>query len=329
MPCNSRLIILLILTSLISACSDAPSDKQLEAQNSNAKVENKTEQSKATPITSDSSQLFHSINKLSQEKFTELQSCARNFEQEAITWSKQPSSSLLLTLQASWLECHNLYLSTRLFRIWPRSLEILHPELDVPQTSPKLIHSSQSRIDHYPLIPGYLDSVPGYPLSGLIHSDIELNESTLHQEHQLGDSSYVTLGFHALAFMLFGGEGGPTRLATDFEPLSSSNKEASKRRRTRYVLLLCQILLRDIEKLSEAWLDKDSFYPNRLLELSEKQLKESLSQASEVELEAVTQIQQALNNESARFSHDNATSLKERKLLAQEVIALLLLNEQD
>ena len=240
--------------------------------------------------------------------------------------SRGPTEAQLLSLQNTWLDCHNSYLSTRLFRIWPRSLEIHHPELDVSQSNPELIHSNHSRIDQHPLIPGYLDSVPGYPLSGLIHSDIELNESVLHQEHQLGDPAYVALGFHALKFMLYGEEGSLKRLVTDFAPLSSSSKDISKRRRTRFVLLLSQLLLADIEKLSEAWLKESDFYPDQLIKRSEKELKTSLSQVSEVELEAVKQIQQALNKESARLSHDNTTSLKERQLLAQEVAALLLLN---
>ena len=61
------------------------------------------------------------------------------------------------------------------------------------------------RINAWPLLGGYLDSVPEYPQSGLVHDiDFELTPSLLLNQNGYMDEYYVTLGYHALEFLLWG-----------------------------------------------------------------------------------------------------------------------------
>ena len=180
-------------------------------------------------------------------------------------------------------------------------------------------------MDQHPIIPGYLDSVTGYPLSGLIHSDIELSATSLNQEHQLGDKAYAALGFHALEFMLFGEKGGRARSAEDFSPSAAeiSAPHSAKRRRTQFISLLATVLVEDIRTLISSWNGDGAYYPEAFATYPIEELNTSLKQVSEVELEAVEQIQRALSDSSTQGIHDNKETLQTRKEIAEQVLDIL------
>ena len=110
------------------------------------------------------------------------------------------------------------------------------------------------RIDAHPLLPGYLDTVYGYPYSGLIHSDIPLTLANLYQEFQLGDPAYVTLGFHALEVMLKGSD--QERKLSDFaklKALQEKHETDPELRRSLYSNLLAEQIRQDIFQLPANW----------------------------------------------------------------------------
>lgn len=66
------------------------------------------------------------------------------------------------------------------------------------------IHDDRDPVDAHPMLPGYLDQVPGYPQSGLVYSEVPMTPAFLRGEHQSTDFYYLTLGFHPLETMLWG-----------------------------------------------------------------------------------------------------------------------------
>ena len=111
-----------------------------------------------------------------------------------------------------------------------------------------------NRIAPYPIAPGYLDSINGYPYSGLIHDfSVPISRDTLRNQHQLTGNSEVLLGLHAQEFFLFG-EGG-TRTAADFiqqtqdtEQLSAHQRPENRRR--TFLRLNSRLLCDDMQTLS-------------------------------------------------------------------------------
>ena len=94
--------------------------------------------------------------------------------------------------------------------------------------------AASNRIDAYPVLPGYLDQVPGYPASGLVHSEVPLDFDTLIEAHQSIDLYYGVLGFHPLEFMLWGmpdGTGAPSRQPDQFLPRGGENTVPASTRR--------------------------------------------------------------------------------------------------
>ena len=74
------------------------------------------------------------------------------------------------------------------------------------------------QIDAWPIEPGYLDRLPAYPDSGLISDlTVTITPESLREQNGFTDSSEVSLGFHALEYLIF------DRDATDFRVLEPAS----------------------------------------------------------------------------------------------------------
>lgn len=83
--------------------------------------------------------------------------------------------------QSSWIDAHEAWLSASI-----------------------LIPDERSTIDPWPIEPGFIDSLPDYPESGLVNDlVIEINGDSLRQQHQITDAAEVALGFHVLEYYIF------------------------------------------------------------------------------------------------------------------------------
>lgn len=195
-----------------------------------------------------------------------------------------PEAHTIEIAQQQWRQTHDAYLLASIADL----LKMPHPVLDMTQNTPEVIHSARIRIDQHPIIPGYLDSVAGYPISGLMNAETPINFETLNAEHQFSDQAYVTLGFHALEFMLFGDPEIENPRFEDF--LSSENKEdeltaKTAQRRLAYIRLLAGQLRKDLRLYVDAWSAPEGFYRNYVTVMRSKDLAETLTRALKIESE--------------------------------------------
>ncbi|MDP4597886.1 MAG: hypothetical protein NWS96_03510 [Pseudomonadales bacterium] len=104
-----------------------------------------------------------------------------------------PDATQQAALQTAWLKAHNAFVAVLALAA-------------IDQQAPLLF-----QIDAWPIEPGYLDSLPAYPDSGLI-SDVTLaiTAESLREQHGFTDSQEVSLGFHAMEYLIF------ARSAADF-----------------------------------------------------------------------------------------------------------------
>ncbi|WP_111642645.1 imelysin family protein [Marinimicrobium alkaliphilum] len=116
------------------------------------------------------------------------------------------------------------------------------------------------RIDAQPFEPGYLDGVAGYPYSGLVHDiSLPITRDTLLEQHGLTDDSDVSLGFHALAFMLWGENlerpvvdfRARERLSAEQSEMGLTVEEIPNNRRRDLVQLIARQLLDDLRQLND------------------------------------------------------------------------------
>lgn len=115
-------------------------------------------------------------------------------------------------------------------------------------------------VDAWPIQPGYLDYFDVYPHSGIVNDiAVPLTATALRAQHGFSDNSDVSLGFHAIAYLLWGEEG--KRPATDFiaDGTVTEKQQASgltpvdlpnSRRRT-LLKLQGQLLLDDLNTLQQ------------------------------------------------------------------------------
>lgn len=104
--------------------------------------------------------------------------------------------------QSAWRSAYDAYLNALIYSRLPIN--------DPPEWLKKGISYQQTLllIDSWPLQGGYIDYVEGYPFSGIVNDlALPLTADSLIAQHGFADPTYVSLGFHAIEFMLWGEDG--------------------------------------------------------------------------------------------------------------------------
>lgn len=310
----SRLFYTIILTTLLISCDS----------NNHETAQNNPQQSESQPLSTVSSETpeHHLAIVLQESKtlFGTLNLECATFSQSLIDFIDNKTERSIQTTYRDWNSCHEAYINTRLLRALTKELEILHPELDTEIVSDSSIrHSNHSKLDKFPMLPGYLDSVESYPYSGLMHSDSELSYASLIEEHQLGDEAYVAIGFHAIEFMLVGEQATTSLRLKDYTPNGEKQNDKLVKRRSKYLSLLGQILAEDIQNLSDKWKPETGYYLNQLNLISSQRLDYVLRNLIEVEIQAVQKIREMQKASPARVIHDTEFTLTSREELAKRI----------
>ncbi|MDC0663084.1 imelysin family protein [Marinobacter sp. SS21] len=115
-------------------------------------------------------------------------------QQQVVAFLDAPTEASLANARQTWQAAHQAY-------------RLVQSDYALAGLTPPQIADSRDPIDAFPLLPGYLDQVPGYPNSGVVFSDVPLTPEFLAREHQSTDFHYAILGFHPLEFMLWGNPG--------------------------------------------------------------------------------------------------------------------------
>lgn len=154
---------------------------------------------------------------------------------------EEPQAESLATARKAWQTAHTRY----------RTLAFIYRWADRPMPQ---INNDRDPIDAQPLLPGYLDQVPGYPSSGLAFSEVPLTPDFLRKEHQSTDFYYLTLGFHPIESLLWptGTDSVDQVLARfDIDPATPADKINVPQRRHDLLRLMTTALKRDVQTLCD------------------------------------------------------------------------------
>jgi len=310
-----KLTLVLMTTYSMSSC-----DKQAAPKASSQALET----SKAKQTINASQDLHHLFLDAARQSFEQLLNRAMVLSETVTHFTRQPTQKNLVSAQLAWKQTHDRYITTQLFR----HIDLTHPQLDLSQSSPKVIHPIDIRLDQHPMIPGYLDAVAGYANSGLIYSELPISAEILNTEHQFSDTGYVAIGFHALKFMLDGDPAFDSPHSSRFASLTENKQNSSapprpEERRSRYLLLLVDMIIEDLKRLLLAWSSEDGFYTQTLLAMDQKQSERLILNALNLESASLS----ALKTESAakanKASHLNRDSIASRTALLLSVLQQL------
>ena len=272
-----RLPVLLLMATLLIACdskqstppiteSASPQHTPEPAEHAQGQLDPGAEQKQNILV----AERFEALSRDALAEADALSKAVQDFLQK-------PSTDTLEVARRLWTQAHDAYLLAATAEL----LEIYHPVLDLAQTEPTVIHPLRIRIDQFPMIPGYLDTVAGYPNSGLIHSELPINFETLNAEHQFSDSAYLTMGFHALEFMLNGDPGilDPRHEAYRLTHDDQSTNQKTIQRRRDYLQFLVRQLREDVQLLADAWTGPEGFYRSYVTVLQTRDLQAALANA--------------------------------------------------
>ena len=215
-----------------------------------------------------------------------VQQIDTDFKQAGIEIEKFQSSIATLTDQTNienlnlskqaWLNAHSAYELTTLHRYYATQLMGEQDSLALMQL--------QYQINHWPIVPGYIDYVDGYPDSGIVHDiNVNLDADSLREQHGSFDVSEVTLGFHAIEFLLWGYDADSVaRPATDFDAvLELTPKEIesgytleqlSNNRRRLFLTVVADTLVKDFLAVQSLWLDEKPSISQRIESISGTEL---------------------------------------------------------
>lgn len=175
---------------------------------------------------------------------------ARQLREAVEVLLRAPDEDNLNRVREAWHRSHNAYLAAELFTALGSSNPGLFGGLS----------EYDFALEAWPIQPGYLDYFDVYQHSGIVNDTaMPLTAEALRQQHGLTDAADVSLGFHAMEYLLWGENG--ERPASDYEEreLSSEQIEAELRRvdlpnnrRRVYLQLLANLLIDDLESYKKA-----------------------------------------------------------------------------
>lgn len=175
---------------------------------------------------------------------------------EATTLLKQQIEQLVLTPDKNTLNS-----SRQQWHLAHNKFQQAMALFSIGQINPGLfqkLQTSFANLDSQPIQPGYLDYVDVYKHSGIVNDlTLEITAANIRSQHELTDATDVSLGFHAIEYLLWGETG--QRTVTDFQKKTQLNQEQRqngmrlidlpRHRRNTLLLLQTQLLIDDLNVL--------------------------------------------------------------------------------
>lgn len=196
----------------------------------------------------------------------------------------QPNAATLASAQQAWRKAYSAYLTTRLVSYFPvQDPEDWHQrELDLAQLT--------LLIDAWPIEAGYVDSIAGYPTTGIVNDlSLAITAENLIEQHGFADLGSASLGFHVVEFLLWSEHGqrspddfigrdntAPTAEANTGEADSPPSTRQNHKRRRAYLKLACQQLVEHLSRLQRRWQSPQGHYAQQLLSQPAQQINQSL-----------------------------------------------------
>lgn len=155
-----------------------------------------------------------------------------------------PSEATLADARKAWVAARPAYMRTEAFRFYDGPIERVEEEINA-----------------WPLNEAYIDYVQGSPSSGIVNDPSwKLDADELEKKNQKQDEADVTIGWHAVEFLLWGQDlsatGPGNRPYTDYVAGQGNND----RRRT-YLKIATDSLVKELDELEETWADDDQDGP--------------------------------------------------------------------
>ena len=248
--------VLVLITLVLSACdSEPPSEPTVESASESSNSE-------LIVLNDDISTAIASIVELYLSEidanYSDVALALDTLHQDIVSFLASPTTDSLAAVRNSWNAAYAGYELTAIHRFYADA--ILDENLSLA------LFQLQYQINHWPILPGYLDYVVGYPASGIVNDmTVEITPENLRAQHGAFDADEAAIGFHVLEFLLWGenADQSSPRSFQDFVPQTEPNaqqrmdniavSELSNNRRRRLLETVSVTLTEDFESLMSDW----------------------------------------------------------------------------
>ena len=187
------------------------------------------------------------------DQLPDLSASAHEFSNMVMAFLEEPDPVHLETARTSWLHLHHNLVNLEVYLNRPSASEALR--------------QLWFDLDAWPLEPGFIDSIPEYPNSGIINDlTLDMSETTLRSQHGATSPMEVSTGMHAAEYLLWQRpiEDYQRRdQVSDAERESGLNAEQLGNNRRREMLrLIVSLLTRDLATLERLVSDSLSNEPD-------------------------------------------------------------------
>ena len=181
-----------------------------------------------------------------------------SLENQVAEFLESPQASSMNSVRSGWLSAHSSYELTTLHRYFAEQI--------LSEEEVLALYQFYYQINHWPILPGYVDYVGTYSNSGIVNDiTVNLDIPTLREQHGAFDLAEASLGFHVLEFLIWGEnlKRQDERPASDYFVITELNAseieggfeldQLSNNRRRQMLVLNTQALLSDFNSSREIW----------------------------------------------------------------------------
>ena len=168
-----------------------------------------------------------------------------------VAFTATPSASTLTSAKQAWLDAREPYGQTEAFRFASGPIDDAN--------------GPEGQLNAWPLDEGYIDYTSASASTGIINDIVTyptISASVLDGLNEQGGEANISIGYHAIEFLLWGQDDANTALQTpgnrpftDFEVGSGPGNE---QRRKDYLLVVANLLVDHLELMVDEWAPNNS-----------------------------------------------------------------------
>lgn len=182
--------------------------------------------------------------KLVYANYSDALQDAKELQKVIEVFLDDPNDKTLKSAKNTWLNSRDSYGQTEAFRFYEGPIDFVDQK--------RGIEGPEGRLNAWPLDEAYIDYVQGDENAGIVNDKkYEISKKSLAKSNQENDESQVSLGYHAVEFLLWGQDfsttGPGNRSYKDFA------KEEKNESRRKYLNLVTNMLVNDLEFLVDEW----------------------------------------------------------------------------
>ena len=195
--------------------------------------------------------IVHASYEDSYNKAVEMQTTINSFVDA-------PTDAGFTACKNAWLAAREPYGQTEAYRFANGPID----DADGPEGA----------LNAWPLDEGYIDYVDGMAMSGIVNDGTTtIDAATLAGLNEAGGEKNISIGYHAIEFLLWGQDDANTALLTPGQRpytdyLTTGGTASNQDRRGDYLKVVAQILVDDLNSLVQEWKEGGSYRTSFLAE---------------------------------------------------------------